>query len=184
MKPRLAALLILAGASCPGWAQPRLDTNDVVFKSSNWYVVRSVRARGATIGCTGFYKSERDVQLSVEQLIVKVPGELREVVVRFNDEVSAPLRPPTKLERQLGAVVIAGEQFEKLQASRRLALEIATTQKRRSIALRLQGLPESLANIRDGCPLPAKAAGACTEPLIARMRANGVSAAQVESICK
>ncbi len=184
MKTRLAALLLLAGASCPGWAQPRLDTNDIVFKSGHWYVVRSVRARGDTIGCTGFYKSERDVQLSAEQLIVKVSGELSQVVVRFNDEMSAPLRPPTKLERQLGAVVIAGEQFEKLQTSRRVDLEIATTQKRRSVALRLQGLPQALANIREGCPLPAVPAGACTEPLIARMRANGVSAAQVERICK
>jgi hypothetical protein len=94
------------------------------------------------------------------------------------------MRPPTKLERQLGAVVIAGDQFEKLQASRRVALEIATTQKRRSMALRLPGLADALANIRSGCPLPAPAAGACSEPLVARMRANGVSAAQVERICK
>jgi hypothetical protein len=186
MKLRLAALLVLSGACGPGWAQPQLATNDVVFKSGNWFVVRSVRARSDTIGCTGFYKSERDVQLGADQLILKVAGKPRRIVVRFNDEISLPARAPTKAEQQLGAIVIGGDHFEKLQGSRRLNVEFTTKEKRSQVALRLQGLPEALANIRNGCPLAAKPAPSslCTEPLIARMRANGVTAAQVERICK
>ena len=184
MKSRLAALLVWSTVCGAGWAQPQLATNDVVFKSGNWFVVRSVRARSDTVGCTGFYKSERDVQLGAEQLILKVPGKLRQIVVRFNDEISLPSRPPTRAEMQLGAVVIGGDQFDKLQISRRLNVEITTKEKRSLVALRLQGLPEALINIRNGCPLAAKPAPLCTDPLIARMRANGVTAAQVEKICK
>ncbi|TWO70555.1 hypothetical protein FN976_13390 [Caenimonas sedimenti] len=186
MKLRLAALLVLSGAWCPGWAQPQLATNEVVFKSGNWFVVRSARARSDTVGCTGYYKSERDVQLGADQLILKVPGKPRQIVVRFNDEVSLPSRAATKAEQQLGAIVIGGDQFEKLQTSRRLNVEFSSKEKRSQVALRLQGLPEALANIRNGCPPAAKPAASslCTEPLMARMRANGVTAAQVERICR
>lgn len=184
MNLRLAALLVLAGACGPGWAQPPLSTNEVVFKSGPWYVVRSVRPRSDTIGCTGFYKSERDVQLGTDQLILKVAGEPRQIVVRFNDEPSLPARAPTKAEKQLGAIVVDGEQFEKLQGSRRLNVEYTVKQKRSKVALRLQGLPEALTSIRNGCPTAARPASLCTDPLIARMRANGVTAEQVARICK
>lgn len=185
MKFRLAVLLVLSAACCrTGWAQPQPSTRDVVFKSGNWYVVRTVRARSDTIGCTGFYESARDVQLGADQLILKTAGEPRRIIVRFNDESPLPARPAVRAEKQLGAVVLRGEQFEKLQASRRLHVDYTAKDKRRQVTLRLQGLPEALANIRNGCPMAAKPPSLCNDQLVARMRANGVTADQVARICK
>jgi hypothetical protein len=181
---RALALCGLLGVAAAALAQPQLSTNEVVFNSGNWYVVRSFRATSGKTGCTGFYQQQREVQLSSDELIVKVPGELRQVVIRFGDELSQPARKPSKAEMQMGAVVIGGEQFDKLLTSRKLALEITTKTERTATVLRLNGLREALDNIRAGCPAPDRPVVICSDALLERMRSNGVTPEQVKAICR
>lgn len=182
---RVAALSACLGAALPAAvAQPKLSSNEVVFTSGNWQVVRTTRARSDTVRCNGFYKSERTVQLTADSLIIKAT-DVQQVVVRFDDELSLPARPPTEPEKSIGAVVLTGPDFDKLLTHKKLAVEISAPQGRTGVLLRLQGMPEALANIKAGCPAGSDAGPqTCSDPLRARMKAAGVTEDQVLRICR
>ncbi len=184
----IALGLALLGTGAPAVAQPKLDTNETVFQSGSWFVVRATRARSDSVSCTGFYKSYRSIQLSQDMLLVKVSGGIEQIAIGFNGKLLPP-RQPMAMENQLGAVVLAGPQFEQLQRSRTLRLEAVTGKGRANFDLKLQGLSDALANMAAGCPVPstgqAAAAGTdCSLPLLARMRANGITEAQITASCR
>ncbi|MBC5764929.1 hypothetical protein [Ramlibacter albus] len=177
------ALAAALGAALPAGAQPQLGSNEVVFKSSNWSVIRTVRRSGA-VACTGFYQDKRDIQLSEDALAVFFGNGLKQVVTRYGDDLSQAPRPPTAAEIDARSVVVTGPAFEKLVNHRRFAVEVETETGRKGVNLRLQGFPEALANIKQGCPVPGQpVAVMCPPQLLERMRANGVTADQVRKIC-
>jgi hypothetical protein len=180
----IAAACVPLFLALPATAQPQLGTNEVVFKSSEWSVVRTTRSRSHTVNCTAFYRAERDIQLTADQLIVKVPPGLQQVVVRHGDELSLPPRPPTAAEKQLSAVVFSGDALRQALAARKLAVEVTTQQGRKAVLLRMKGASDAVANMRSGCAAPAKPLVLCTEPLRARMRENGVTPGQIDKICR
>jgi hypothetical protein len=181
-------------AAAPGLAQP---TNQTVFRADNWFVVRSTKPDGA-VACTGFYIGQDGVQLNKYSLTVKIPGEVKSVSLRFGDQ---PVRAPRTLdpnEQQMGAVMLAGPDFEQLRRSKTLGLDVATAQGRESHALKLEGLDATLRNIDAGCPLTAAAARAqrakqqarakalaarCAPDAIAKQRANGVPEWRIADKC-
>jgi hypothetical protein len=187
----------VAAALCGLWtapcalAQPKLSTNEPVYQSGNWFVVRTTKERSDVVACTGFYKSYRGIQLTQDTLIVKVTDDMQSVAIGFGDKMRAP-RPPEDIEKEMRAVVFKGASFDQLRRAKRLKLEVLTTKGSSLHDLKLQGLNGALENIAAGCPEPdqplrKKAQGAaesCSAPLMARMRANGITEAQIEASCR
>jgi hypothetical protein len=173
-------------------AQPRLQTNEPVFRSGNWFVVRSTKENSATVACTGFYKDRRGIQLSEDTLIVRVPDDIQSVAVGYGDKMR-PARPPEDIEKEMRAIVFRGADFDRLRRTKIIKLEISTARGQIQHELNVQGINAALLNIASGCPVPADrvlaqpggtAEAACTPALMARMRANGVTEAQIAGICR
>jgi hypothetical protein len=135
---------------------PAVRANTPVFQSGHWFVLRSVREQGSVVACTGFYRGHRGVQLSKDMLIIKSPVALKSVALGFDAAPMRPARPMQSVEEQMGAVVIAGDDFAQLKKSTRLRIDAVTDQGTGSHELDLQGLAETVKNIESGCPLPGE----------------------------
>ena len=156
-KPHLLAgtCLALAFASA-AWGQPegRQRSNQPVFRSGPWFVVRSVREGGNVVACTGFYRANRGVQLSKDSLVIKTRQQIRTVALGFDGKPMTAPRPLSEAEKQLGALAIAGDEFAQLALSCKLRLEFVTDQGPQKHDLELRGLKGALENINAGCPVP------------------------------
>jgi hypothetical protein len=190
----LAIGLALLGGMPPAAAQPKLQTNEPVFKSGNWFVVRSTKEGRDTVACTGFYKAHRGIQLSEDSLIVRIPDDMQEITIGYGDKMRPP-RPPEDIEKDLRAVVFRGADFDRLRRTRTVKLEIATAKGTVRHEMNVQGINAALLNIASGCPVPAErvmaqpqpggaADAVCPPALMARMRANGVNEAQIAASCR
>jgi hypothetical protein len=200
MKPTLLLSLAVALVTsvATASAQPRPKSNQTVYRAGDWFVVRSTQPATGTVTCAGFYIGQDGVQLSRDSLIVKVPGELQSVGVRFDEQPARALRPAEKIEQQIGGVMLAGPEFAQLRRSKTLRVDVTTAQGRSSHTLKVEGLDATLSNIHAGCPLPAVAeraerarlrarekalAARCSPEAIARMRANGMHELRIRSSC-
>jgi hypothetical protein len=188
----------LAAAATPALPQAEGLTNRTVFRSGNWYVVRSTQSATGVVACTGYYMGQDALRLDKESLTVNVPGELKTITLRFDDQAPRPARPPERIEQQMGGAVLSGAEFEQLQRSRTLALEVATSRERVSHTVPLEGLNAALKNIEDGCPLTEAAvraeraarqardkaqAARCTPAGVRRMLERGVPEHRIQAEC-
>lgn len=200
MKTALVVSLALALATfaAPGMTQPGVQTNRTVYRAGNWFVVRSTHNTTGNVGCTGFYMGQPGVQLSKESLILRVPGEIKSIGLRYGDQPARAARPPAASEKQIGAVVLGGADFEQLRGSKTLGLDVTTAQGRGSHTLQLEGLDAALKNIGEGCPLTPAAKRAervaqkarekaqaerCSPKGIARMKEMGMHELRIRSTC-
>lgn len=194
----ISIALALAGAALPAASQPGVQTNRAAFRAGNWFVVHSAHKTTGEVACTGFYMGRPGVQLSKDSLIVKVPGELKSIGLRFGDQSARPARAPEKSEQQIGAVVLSGADFEQLRNSKTLGLEVVTSTTSASHTLELEGLRAALKNINEGCPLPPATKRAelaaqkarekaqaerCSPQGIARMQERGLHELRIKSMC-
>jgi hypothetical protein len=194
----ISIALAMAGIAAPGVAKPGTQANRTVHRAGNWFVVRSTNDTTGTVGCTGFHMGDSGVQLSKETLILKIPGELKTIALRFDGQPPRASRPPEASEKQVGAVVLAGADFEQLRRGKTLGLDVVTAQGPSSHTLQLEGLDAALKNINDGCPLTPAAKRAelaekkarakaeaerCSPKGIARMREKGLPDLRIKSAC-
>jgi hypothetical protein len=194
----ISIALAMASIAAPGVAQSGTQTNRTVHRTGNWFVVRTAHNTTGAVSCTGFYMGHPGVQLSKETLILKVPGELKTIALRFDGQTPRAPRPPEASEKQIGAVVLAGADFEQLRRGKTLGLDVVSAQGPGSHTLQLEGLDAALKNINDGCPLTpavkradvaAKKARAkaeaerCSPKGIARMREMGMHDLRIKSAC-
>ncbi|MEJ6021775.1 hypothetical protein [Ramlibacter sp. PS4R-6] len=147
------ALLAFAATTCV-FAQPAERPNQPVFRSGPWFVVRSVRDSGKVVGCTGFYRANRHVQLSKDTLIIKTVEEVSGVAFGFDGQAPGALRPLSSAEKELQAIAFTGEDFAKLSRSYKVRIDAATAQGTMRHELELTGLSGALENIDKGCPVP------------------------------
>jgi hypothetical protein len=189
------AALALSAAAVPALAQPSMQT---VFRAGNWFVVRSNQPATQSVACTGFYVGEGDVQLSKDKLTIKLPGEVRSVSLRIGDQPAGAPRAINESERQTGALVVAGADFDRVRRSKTLTVDLATAQGSETRKLDLDGLAATLKNIEAGCPVPAAAARAerarqqaraqaraarCTPEALEDQRARGVPEWRIAARC-
>jgi hypothetical protein len=194
----ISIALALAGIAAPGIAQPGVQTNRTVLRAGNWYVVRSTHKVTGAVACTGFYIGNPGVQLTKESLVLRVPGEIKSIGMRIGDRPARAARAPQPTEKQMGAVVLAGADFDQLRQNKTLALDVTTAQGRDSHTLQLDGLAAALKNINDGCPLTQAAKRAeraaekarakaeaerCSPQGIARMKESGMHELRIRSAC-
>jgi len=190
----LLAVLWTFGAAATAQAQ----SGRAVFRAGDWYVVRSAQNVAGVAACTGFHMGHPEAQLGKDSLMVKIPGEIKTVGVRFDNEPARAPRPAAKAELQAGGVILAGAEFEPLSRGKTLDLDVTTAQGRTRVALKLEGLAASLKNMAAGCPLTAATARAerkaqlakeraikeqCEPPALARMRAKGLDEWRIAAKC-
>lgn len=147
------ALLAFAATTCV-FAQPPERPNQPVFRSGPWFVVRSVRDGGKVVACTGFYRANRQVQLSGDTLIIKTQEEVKSVALGFDNQPPGAQRPLSAGERELKAIAFTGEDFTRLVNSRKVRIDAVTPHGTMRHELELAGIAGALDNIAKGCPLP------------------------------
>jgi hypothetical protein len=159
MKPILAALALLVCGVAP--AEAAEPPNQPVYRSGPWFVVRSVREGGDVVACTGFYRANRQVQLSKDMLIVQTtPLDVTGVAFGFDDQPVGASRPLSAGEQEIKAIAFSGDDFVKLAHSSKVRIEVETPQGTLRHELQLDGLAGALDNIEKGCPVPANAPAA------------------------
>ena len=171
------------------------DDAEVAFNSGNWKVLRSVDPMKDNVVCTGIYKENYGVQLTINTLYVSVAGGIESISIRFNDKPAKALRIPDKIEKKIRSVIISGSDFSELIGSDRLRLQASTLVK--GVAnedFNLSGIRGALESIKAGCPIQANAAqmptldlpsaSLCTDKLIQNMKAQGLEESQIAAICK
>jgi len=91
-----------------------LSDAPVTFRSGNWKVVRTLDAMNDKVTCTGIYKDDYSVQLNEGELYVSIRGGLQSITMRFDENPARKLRIPLKMEKDIGAVMLTGNDFNEL----------------------------------------------------------------------
>jgi hypothetical protein len=137
-------------------------------------------------------------------MYVSVKGGIQLITLRFDDSPAGSSRQPEKMEKDVRAIIIDGADFNKLQESKRLRVQTLTLVSGIvSEDLDLTGLQESLASIKNSCPVQAApvtpppppppspmakadvpAPPVCSDVLISRMKAQGLKDKQILAVCK
>ncbi len=195
-----AVLASLAGSAAFAASTPP----EVAFKSDNWTVVRSSGLFSKGVECTGTYKDDKGIQLSVDGLSVHLNGELKSITVRFDDKPARPVRYASRMEQNLRSVQISGGDFSELLASSRLRVQSTTASSGIvSEDVNLAGIKDAYASIKNGCAMPAAAVAApaaaapamapsakqpnaptCSDEQITRMEEQGLKTKQIVAICR
>jgi hypothetical protein len=142
------------------------------------------------VSCTGIYKDQLGIQLTGEKLYVTTRGGIEGTTLRFDDQPPERMRLGTKMEKQVNAVEISGDEFRKLLGSNRLRMEVLTLIRGiENWDLDLTGISDAVNNIRQGCPGEAqgrpgdRVPGLCSEKVIKRLSEKGMSAQDIEYVC-
>lgn len=161
----------------------------VVFRSGEWSVLRTIDQMTDKTSCTGIYKDEYSIQLTDDELYVKVRGGVKGVILRFGDQPAEKLRLATKSEETISSIDIEGNEFTKLLGSTRLRMQVMTVL--RTVVdfdIDLTGMAAAVENIRADCPGPpvetkSAEASACGDKVIARLREKGVAQDVIKFAC-
>lgn len=177
-------------------ANASMKNAKVALISGSWKVLHDKDIMTDKTTCTGIYKDNYGVQLSDDILFIKVPGGIQSVTLRFGDEPAEPLRLPTKMEKEIGVIMIEGHEFKKLKSVSKLRYQSATLVKGvESGELDLTGFAEALKSIENKCPLDASSSvtpskenkagvgSLCNSTLVNRMQEAGVKQSEIEAIC-
>lgn len=190
MTPLVPTVLFAVLVLFPGSSLGALATEPVVFKSGNWSVRRGTDPMTDKVSCTGIYKDQLGIQLSREELYVTIRGGIEGVTLRFDDQPAERMRLARKVEKQVSAVEISGDEFRKLLGSNRLRIEVLTLVRGiQNLDLDLTGISDAVNNIRQGCPDVLRGSsgdplpGLCSEKVIQRLKEKGMSAKDIEYVC-
>lgn len=172
----------------------------MTLKVGNWSVFRSVDTMTDKVSCTGIYKSNYGVQLTPNTLYVKILGGIQSVTLRFGEDSAQPMRLPQKLEKDVNTVIIDGREFTQVLESNRIRLQVLTLV--RGVAtedLDTTGIQTAIDHIRIGCPVSSSATTPspiaalvpvvleteirCSEQLVGRLKAAGVTEKQINASC-
>lgn len=184
-------LLFVAQA---GIAQSLKDAQPTL-KTGNWTVLRSLDTMTDKVSCTAIYKANYGVQLARDKLIVRISGGIQSVTLRFGENPPQSMRLPQKMEKDVNAVIIEGAEFSQALETNRLRVQVLTLV--RGVAtedLDTTGIQSATEHIQAGCPVanasdatakpPTPTDGVCSEQLVVRLRAAGVTEQQINTACR
>lgn len=146
-----------AGIAGPVQSQGLKDAKRTLT-SGKWTVLRSIDPMTDKVDCTGIHDGNYRVQLSADGMYIRIAGGIQSVTLRFDDEPARALRLPTKMEKDVRAIILEGGEYEAATKASRLRYAAITLVAGTAQAdLDLTGIGEALEHIKAGCPLPTKA---------------------------
>lgn len=192
---RIALLTAAMLMHAAGSHAQSLKNAQTAFRSGNWTVLRSIDTMNDKVSCTGVYKANNAIQLVASAMYVTIRGGIQSVTLRFGDNPARPMRLPQKMEKDVNAVMIDGNEFSEAVQSNRLRLEVLTLV--RGVAtedLDITGVQAAIESIKLGCPMKsesdstqrgsAASDSVCSESLVSRMKIAAITDAQIASACK
>lgn len=190
---RRSSMLAALALVCSAVHGQGLSNAQPTLTVGNWTTLASIDAMTDKVRCTGVYKSDYSVQVGADALYIRVRGGVDTVTLRFGDQPPKALRLASRMEKDLGSVIIENSDFQTAQETNRLRVQVLTILKNVvTLDLDTTGLQETAAHIRAGCPLgakpnaakaPASEKVACTPQLIERLRSVGVTDEQIAGAC-
>jgi hypothetical protein len=200
---RYFAFTLCALTACSAHAQSSASATAakvLAMRAGPWSVMRAVDPMTDRPDCIGIYKDSYDVQLSKTSMYVRVQGGIQLVTMRFGDEAAKPGRLPTKMEKDVRAVILQPMEFEEMRAQQRLRMTVLTMVSGvQSFDINGPGIEDAIASIASDCPAvaaepvrpapiavaaPAEAPTACSPELKARLRQARVTETQIATACR
>ncbi len=184
-----------------GMANAGLKDAAKAGKFGEWVMLREIDSMTDKVSCTGVLGEDYSKQLSAQGLYVIVKGGAQSVRLRFNDLPPTDTRLATKMEKDVGSVIIKDADFQLALESTRIRVEVLTLVSGvQSFDINTSGIKEAVDFIKEGCPIQEKAASApqvaipveppvavaamCSDVLKERLKRAGLSARKIEEACR
>ena len=207
--PKALSALVFFAVSTVVSAQALKDA-PTTLRTGNWSVLRSVDTMTDKVRCTGIYRSNYGVQLAAAAMYVKISGGIQSVTLRFGEDAPQAMRLPEKMEKEVNTVIIEGREFSQAVETNRLRIQALTLVRGMATEdLDVTGIKEAVDHIRSDCPIPPPASvpvtapapvlaataiqetraplateKPCTDQLLTRLRAAGVTDKQINAACR
>ncbi len=93
------------------------------------------------------------VQASATGFYIRIRGGIQSVKLRFDSDPPQEMRLPTRLEKDISAVILEGTDYQKALESKRLRYETLLVVRGMADGdISLDGLKEAVEHIKAGCP--------------------------------
>jgi hypothetical protein len=142
--------------------------------------------------CTAIYKGDYGIQLTDHALFIHINGGPQGFRLRFDDDPAGPLKLATDIQKKIDVIEVDGSNFTRLLDAHRLRYDVTTIiGSGQEGDLDVTGVAEAVQNISNGCPgeaveaaaTPAKASPGCSEHAKQRLKAKGMTDADIAQIC-
>lgn len=191
-----AALLLAAtGASAD------LSTAERAGTFGQWEVLRDIDKMTDKVSCVGIYRSDKKIQLAEDGMYIAVSGGIESVTLRFGSDQARPMRLAKKMEKDVRAVMLEGEEFQGAIGADRLRMQVLTlVSGLKEYDLNMSGASQAVEHIKAGCPkqkaelaqaaqdAPANEPAAkddslCPPKVLTRLKAQGMAPNKIKAIC-
>lgn len=98
----------------------------VVWQNDTWEVRKSIDSMTDKVSCTGLMKENYFLQLSRKALYIGLESTPQLVTMRYDSNPAEDARLPREVEEQIEAVVLSGQDFDKVKSSSRIRSRVAT----------------------------------------------------------
>jgi hypothetical protein len=94
----------------------------VVFKGTNWTVMRSKDSMTDKVSCTAYYRQRADIQLSKGAFYISLRGRggIEAYQFRFDEAPAIPLRLASRIEKDISSIILPDHEVRQLLAAKRL----------------------------------------------------------------
>ena len=190
MKRLLMAVLALAATA----SHANLADAPTIFESGKWKVVRDIDKMTDKAICVGIHNNNYKIQLNDDSLYLLMPGNLRGVVLRYNEGPPLDVRLPNDSEKNYSGVILKGMEFIALQKTQRLRVRaVLYSDEMPFMDLDVTGVKDVLTYMKQSCAQasdkpaaagePTKKVDGCTSEIRARMRITKLSPKQIAAVC-
>lgn len=186
----LMAILTTIGTS----AMADLGNAPVVFESGKWTVRHDIDKMTDAVSCTGIYDNDFNIQLSKSALYVRIKGGIEAYKFRFDESPPTNLQLASKIEKDVGSLIIDGDKFNNSLKSHRVRVQVTTlVSGLQDIEIDTSNMVDALENIKQGCPktesiqakkTTGKGRSLCNDVVLKRMTDRQLTQDQIDSICE
>src|SRR5262249_49583854 len=94
----------------------------------NWRIEKDVDPMTDNVSCTAYYHQDSQIQLNDQGFYISFRGRggVRGITLRFDEQPARALRLATDIERRIGTVNFTRAEFNELQSSKRLRVQVMT----------------------------------------------------------
>lgn len=153
----------------------------------NWTVKPELDPMTDALKCVGKLKDAPSVELSADNLYVQVEGGIQSITLRFDNDSAEPLRLPSQIEKDIGAVIIDAPYFSRAIASTRLRYQVLTLVRGlKNGDLDLAGISaahDAIVNCASFTEVNETPKSSCDTKLREAMSKKGLSANDIIEVC-
>jgi hypothetical protein len=102
--------------------------NQIPANIGNWRIKKDADQMSDQPSCLAFLDRNSQVQLYHDTFFIGLRGRggIQSITLRFDDKPAQPMRIPSRIEKELSSINFTRSEFDELQRSKRLRVEVST----------------------------------------------------------